>query len=119
VQKRANELLKAGNRDVKRMAYEAPSRRRQPTCMTTSALREGPDPCHRHGGHPLGRLRIGIDPLGGAAVNYWQPVAEIFGLDIKVVNPGIDPKFGFMTVDHDGKIAWTARAVCHGRAGEA
>ena len=49
-------------------------------------------------------LKIGIDPLGGAAVHYWQPIAEKYGLDITVVNPNLDPTFGFMTCDHDGKI---------------
>ncbi len=49
-------------------------------------------------------LKIGVDPLGGAAVNFWDPIAERFGLDIEVVNRNIDPTFGFMTVDKDGKI---------------
>jgi phosphoglucomutase len=49
-------------------------------------------------------LKIGIDPLGGAAAAYWQPLAERYGLDITIVNPKIDPTFSFMTVDHDGKI---------------
>lgn len=49
-------------------------------------------------------LKIDIDPLGGAAAAYWQPLAERYGLDISIVNPKIDPTFSFMTVDHDGKI---------------
>jgi phosphoglucomutase len=49
-------------------------------------------------------LKIGIDPLGGAAAAYWQPLAERYGLDISIVNPKIDPTFSFMMVDHDGKI---------------
>jgi phosphoglucomutase len=49
-------------------------------------------------------LKIGVDPMGGAAVAYWQPIAERYGLNIEVVNPVVDPAFGFMTVDHDGKI---------------
>ena len=49
-------------------------------------------------------LRIGVDPLGGAAVAYWQPIAKHYGLNIEVVNPTVDPAFGFMTLDHDGKI---------------
>lgn len=47
---------------------------------------------------------IAIDPMGGAAVAYWKPIAEHYGLDITVVNPAVDPTFGFMTLDHDGKI---------------
>lgn len=42
--------------------------------------------------------------MGGAAVDFWQPIAEMYQLDIQVVNPGVDPTFSFMTVDHDGKI---------------
>lgn len=49
-------------------------------------------------------LKIGVDPLGGAAIDYWEPIAEMYGLDLEVVNPVIDPTFSFMTVDHDGKI---------------
>jgi phosphoglucomutase len=49
-------------------------------------------------------LKLGVDPLGGAARPYWEPINSIYGLDIVVVNPTIDPTFSFMTVDHDGKI---------------
>ena len=49
-------------------------------------------------------LKLGVDPLGGAARPYWEPINSIYGLDIAVVNPVIDPTFSFMTVDHDGKI---------------
>jgi phosphoglucomutase len=45
-----------------------------------------------------------VDPLGGAARPYWEPINAIYGLDIAVVNPAIDPTFSFMTVDHDGRI---------------
>ena len=49
-------------------------------------------------------LKLGVDPLGGAAVHYWEPINAIYRLDIAVVNPKVDPTFSFMTVDHDGKI---------------
>jgi phosphoglucomutase len=49
-------------------------------------------------------LRLGVDPLGGAAVHYWQPIAERYGLALEVVNPVVDPTFGFMTLDKDGQI---------------
>jgi phosphoglucomutase len=49
-------------------------------------------------------LRLGVDPLGGAAQPYWEPINAEYHLDIAVVNPAIDPTFSFMTVDHDGKI---------------
>ena len=50
------------------------------------------------------RLKLGVDPLGGAALPYWEPVNSIYKLEIHVVNPKLDPTFSFMTVDHDGKI---------------
>ncbi|PYL21494.1 MAG: alpha-D-glucose phosphate-specific phosphoglucomutase, partial [Verrucomicrobia bacterium] len=49
-------------------------------------------------------LKLGVDPLGGAAEPYWEPINSIYHLDIVVANPTIDPTFSFMTVDHDGKI---------------
>ncbi|MCX5720692.1 MAG: phosphoglucomutase (alpha-D-glucose-1,6-bisphosphate-dependent) [Nitrospirae bacterium] len=49
-------------------------------------------------------LKLGIDPLGGAGVAYWQPIAERYGLNIEVVNPAVDPTFRFMPLDWDGKI---------------
>ena len=50
------------------------------------------------------RLRIGVDPLGGSNAHYWGPIAAEYGLDLTVVNPTVDPTFGFMPLDHDGKI---------------
>jgi len=50
------------------------------------------------------KLRIGVDPLGGAGVAYWLPIAERYGLDVTVINGTVDPTFRFMTVDWDGKI---------------
>lgn len=50
------------------------------------------------------KIKIGVDPLGGASVQYWDPIAEIYGLSIEVVDRIIDPTFYFMTLDHDGKI---------------
>jgi phosphoglucomutase len=49
-------------------------------------------------------LKLGADPLGGAAVAFWTPIAERYGLSIEVVNPLVDPTFGFMPLDKDGKI---------------
>ena len=49
-------------------------------------------------------LKIGVDPMGGAGIHYWAPIAERYGLNIEVVNPKVDPTFSFMTVDWDGKI---------------
>jgi phosphoglucomutase len=49
-------------------------------------------------------LKLGVDPLGGAAVHYWEPIKDMYGLDLVIANPRVDPRFAFMTVDHDGKI---------------
>jgi phosphoglucomutase len=49
-------------------------------------------------------LSLAVDPLGGAAIHYWEPINAIYGLDIAVVNPQVDPSFSFMTVDYDGAI---------------
>ncbi len=49
-------------------------------------------------------LKLGVDPLGGASVHYWAPIAERYGLNLTIVNEAVDPAFGFMTVDWDGQI---------------
>jgi phosphoglucomutase len=49
-------------------------------------------------------LSLGVDPLGGAALGYWEVINSVYGLEIDVVNPKLDPTFSFMTLDHDGKI---------------
>lgn len=105
IQIRANELLRGENTQVKRMAFE--------TARRSSAIHAGDflipyvkdlanvldlDAVSKSG------IRIGVDPLGGSAVEYWAPIAEMYNLQIEVVNPQVDPKFGFMTLDHDGKI---------------
>src|SRR6185295_9137845 len=50
------------------------------------------------------RVKLGADPMGGASVQYWARIAEHFHLDLQVVNKAVDPRFAFMTLDHDGKI---------------
>ena len=50
------------------------------------------------------RLSIGVDPLGGAGEPYWEPINTVYGLDLTIVNPRLDPRFAFMPVDHDGAI---------------
>lgn len=51
-----------------------------------------------------GGLKLGVDPLGGASIGYWEPIIHHYGLDLTIVNPVVDPTFRFMSVDHDGKI---------------
>ncbi len=105
VQDRANELLRAGNKGVKRVSYE------QALKADTTHEEDLMRPYIEDLGNVLDMeairnagISLGVDPLGGAAVHYWQPVAEVYGLDITVVNDQVDPTFSFMTVDHDGKI---------------
>ncbi len=105
VQDRANQLMRKGNQDVKRVSLEkalqAPTTHQKdfvaPYVYDLASVIDF-DAIKAAG------LKIGVDPLGGAAVHYWQPIAEKYGLDITVVNPNLDPTFSFMTCDHDGKI---------------
>jgi phosphoglucomutase len=105
VQDRANELLGKGNAGVKRVAYEvaikAASVHQEDLALPyIRDLRHVIDmDAIRSAG-----LTLGVDPLGGTTRDYWEPINAIYGLDITVVNPAIDPQFAFMTVDHDGQI---------------
>jgi len=105
VEKRANELLKSGNTGVKRVpfstAVNAPGTHQIDFVLPyVQDLRNVVNmPAIRDAG-----LKLGVDPLGGAARPYWEPINSVYGLDITVVNPTIDPTFSFMTVDHDGQI---------------
>lgn len=105
IQNRANELLRENNAGVRHIPFERAIRadcvherdfipgfvRALSAVLDMDAI--------AHAG-----LKIGVDPLGGAAVYYWAEVASRFNLDLTVVNPKVDPQFAFMTVDHDGKI---------------
>ena len=105
IQDRANVLLRAGNRDVKRKpfesAFKAGTTRQQD--FVTDYVKDLSSVIDMAAIRSAG-LKIGVDPLGGAAVGYWEPAQREFGLDLTVVNPKVDPTFSFMTVDHDGKI---------------
>jgi phosphoglucomutase len=105
VENRANDLLHNGNRGVKRITLEAAlgaSTTRQDDFVLpyVKDLRNVVD----MEAIQAAGLNLAVDPLGGAAVHYWEPINTIYGLDITVVNPEVDPTFAFMTVDHDGKI---------------
>ncbi|MHB1093860.1 phosphoglucomutase (alpha-D-glucose-1,6-bisphosphate-dependent) [Thiobacillus sp.] len=105
IEARANALLENGLKEVKRIPFEQARR------ATTT---------HRHDFinayvGDLGRvldmdvirdagIRMGVDPLGGAGVHYWGPIAERYGLNLTVVNDAVDPTFRFMTLDWDGQI---------------
>jgi phosphoglucomutase len=105
IQRRANALLHPASHGVRRMTHEqalrAPTTHRHDfirpyveslaTVLDLEAMRAA-------------GVKIGVDPLGGASLPYWAPIAEWYGLDLTVVNPKLDPTFGFMTIDHDGQI---------------
>ncbi|MEO8139802.1 MAG: phosphoglucomutase (alpha-D-glucose-1,6-bisphosphate-dependent) [Gemmatimonadota bacterium] len=104
IQDRANALLREGNRGVKRSSGNGLA---APTVRTADLAAEYIADLANvidFDAIRLAGLRIGVDPLGGASLAYWKPIAERYGLDLTVVNATIDPRFGFMTVDHDGKI---------------
>jgi phosphoglucomutase len=105
IQNRANELLRAGNVGEKRVGFAVALKASTTRVEDLAAgyLAELGTVIDFEAIRSAG-LKIGIDPLGGASVAYWQPVAARFGIDITIVNPKIDPTFAFMTVDHDGKI---------------
>jgi phosphoglucomutase len=105
VEDRANQLLRGNNAGVKRVSFEAAIRAASThqedfVIPYVKDLRNVVDmDAIRSAG-----LKLGVDPLGGAARPYWEPINEIYHLDITVVNPVIDSTFSFMTVDHDGVI---------------
>ena len=105
IQDRANALLKSDNREVKRLpfaaALKAATTHEQdfipayvndlPSVVDMDAIRNA-------------KLKLGVDPLGGSSVHYWEAIKATYQLDLTVVNPRIDPTFSFMTLDHDGQI---------------
>src|ERR1700741_2649184 len=105
VQNRANELLRAENAGVKRAPFEkairsASTRQEDFILPYVRDLNNVVDIDAIRGA----QLKLAVDPLGGAARPYWEPINSLYGLEVEIVNPVIDPTFSFMTVDHDGKI---------------
>ena len=105
IEDRANELVRDRNAAVKRVAFataiNADTTHQEDFVLPyVSDLRNVVDmDAIRAAG-----LSLAVDPLGGAAVHYWEPINTVYGLDIAVINPQVDPTFSFMTVDHDGAI---------------
>src|SRR5206468_2953665 len=99
IQNRANDILQSNLADVKRLplakASAAPTTHHEdlvtpyvkdlPAVVDIDAIRNA-------------RLKLGVDPLGGAALHYWEAVNTLHGLDIDIVNPAVDPTFSFMTL---------------------
>ncbi len=105
IEARANQLLERSLKGVKRISFEQATRAATThrhdflnnyvndlgNIIDMSAIRDS-------------KLSLGVDPLGGAGVHYWAPIAERYGLNLTVVNDAVDPTFRFMTMDWDGKI---------------
>jgi len=105
IEARANEFLVNGLKDVKRLSFQKALRastthrydylntyvNELANVLDMDAIRQA-------------KISLGVDPLGGAGVHYWEPVADRYGLNLTVVNQAVDPTFRFMTVDWDGQI---------------
>jgi phosphoglucomutase len=105
IQERANHLLRDGNRGVRRVSYDAALK--APTTHEEDLVSPYVDDLTEvieMEAIRSQRVKIGVDPLGGAALPYWHKIAEHYRLDLTIVNAQIDPTFRFMTLDHDGKI---------------
>jgi phosphoglucomutase len=102
---RANEILRNGTDKIKRTPFQKALK--SPTVheydfmapYITDLEKVVDMPAIRSAG-----LKLGVDPMGGAAVHFWQPLADHYGLTLEIVNPAVDPTFGFMPLDKDGKI---------------
>jgi len=103
IQNRANELLRAGLAGMSRLPYEKARAAATVHDFVTAYVDDLVDVVDLDTVRGAG-VRIGVDPLGGASLRYWQTIAERYELDLTVVNDTIDPTFGFMTRDWDGKI---------------
>jgi len=105
VEDRANQLMSADNSEVRRMPYEKALNTDTTyeqdfiTPFVTSLSQVIDMELIRKEG-----IRIGADPMGGSGVHFWGNIAERYGLEIEVVNPEVDPTFGFMSIDSDGQI---------------
>jgi phosphoglucomutase len=105
IERQANDHLKRGNASAKRLPLEAAMRaatthQEDFVLPYVNDLRCVVDT----GAISSAKLKLATDPLGGTAASYWPAINEVYGLDIEVVNPNLDPTFSFMTLDHDGAI---------------
>jgi phosphoglucomutase len=105
IESKANEFLRSALENVKRVSFEKALH-----ASTThkhdflSSYVEDLDSVVDMTAIRNARIRLGVDPLGGAGIDYWPRIAEKYGLDLTIVNKAVDPTFRFMTVDWDGKI---------------
>ncbi len=103
IQDRANELLKNGLKGVKRI----PLRKAREKVVSRDFIRPYVDDLNsviNMDAIAAAGISIGVDPMGGSGIGYWEPIADEYGLDLEVVNKEVDPTFRFMRIDKDGKI---------------
>ena len=106
IQGRANELIRGGARSIQRIPFERAVK------LETTHFEDYVMPYVRALASVLNMeaiarsgLHVGVDPLGGAGIGYWDPIVEVYGIrNLEVVNRTIDPTFSFMPLDHDGKV---------------
>ena len=106
IQGRANELIRGGVRSIERVPFERAVK------LETTHFEDYVMPYVRALASVLDMeaiarsgLHVGVDPLGGAGIGYWDPIVELYGIrNLEVVNRTIDPAFSFMPLDHDGKV---------------
>ncbi|WP_024852049.1 phosphoglucomutase (alpha-D-glucose-1,6-bisphosphate-dependent) [Hydrogenovibrio kuenenii] len=105
IQNRANDIIRNGMSDVKRMTLSDALESKFVTKadLIMPYVKDLDKVVNMQAIKDAG-LKLGIDPLGGAAIHYWQPIADYYGLNLEIVNHKIDPTFSFMSVDKDGKI---------------
>lgn len=103
IAKRANEILRGGLKDVRRVPLARALQTAQRHDYLNAYVADLPNVVNLHAIRAEG-VRIGADPLGGASVDYWAAISETHKLDLTVVNPLVDATWRFMTLDTDGKI---------------
>jgi phosphoglucomutase len=105
IQKRANELIAKGNKGVKRIPFQRALA--SSTTQFIDYIKPYVDDLRNVVNMKAiasAKIRIGVDPMGGSGIAFWAPIAEVYGLDLEIINKYVDPTFSFMTLDWDGKI---------------
>ncbi len=105
IQKRANEIISDGLKSVKRVSYEKALKMESVKAydFVIPYISDLKNVINMEA-ISASTLKIGVDPMGGSGVAFWEPMAEMYGLNMEIVNKFVDPTFGFMSVDKDGKI---------------
>ncbi len=112
VQDRANQLINDNNKAVKRIPFQ--KARQAHTTIEQDLITPFVRSLYQvvdMDAIKTARIKIGVDPMGGAGVHFWAPIAEHYGLNMEVVNPQVDPAFGFITVDWDGEIRMDCSSI--------